>query len=72
MAHAHALRGIAEMKNTINSDYNIKDRVSVLFGKTEYLGTVYGKWSNFGITVLFDGNKKTTILNLNSDKVKKI
>lgn len=72
MAQAHALRGIAEMKNTINSDYTPKDRVSVLFGKKEYFGTVHGKWSNFGITVLFDGDNKTTILNLKSDKVKKI
>lgn len=71
MAQAHANRGIAETSKTYNSTYVVGDRVAVKFS-TYHNGIVVGKWSNFGILVKFDGDNKSTIINIKTDKVSKI
>ena len=72
MAKPGQLKRTAEYKEWLNKDYSPTNRVNVTISGKTYAGTVEGLWSNFGLSVLLDGNSRTTIVNLLNDKVTKI
>lgn len=71
MAQAGHAKRTMEMKETLNSDYCEGQKITLTQGKEIYHGVVLGKWSNFGLVILLDGDTKSKIVNLSYDKISK-
>lgn len=62
----------ATTQRSYNADFKIGDRVFVRTNASAIqTGTVYGKWGNFGLDVLFDDRPdRTIVVNLMHEKAK--
>lgn len=71
MANAHGKRNVANRQTSLTAGYKKGDKVTCLIGSKQYFAVVDGIWSNCGLVATLEGQRNSTILNIESDKVTK-